>query len=57
MNRFLIFVVRAILSAFFAVLLTRFFYPDAHWVFTVGLGIFLLGMAHVTEYLRKRKTG
>ncbi|MBU0994089.1 MAG: hypothetical protein KJ737_16475 [Proteobacteria bacterium] len=55
MNRFIIFFVRAILGAFFAVLLTRFFYPDTNPVYVAGLGVFMVCMAYFFEYLRKNK--
>jgi hypothetical protein len=54
-NRFYIFLVRAVLGAVFAVMLSRFFYPDANLVYIVGLGIFLVGMAYLSEYIRTRK--
>jgi hypothetical protein len=47
---------RAILGAVFAVILTRFFYPDANPVYVAGLGIFMVGMAYVLEYWRKAKS-
>lgn len=56
MNRFIIFVMRAILAAAFAVFLIRFFYPKADIVHVAGLGIFLMGMAYFLEYLRNRKS-
>jgi len=48
---------RAVLSAMFAVLLTRFFYPGADLIYVVGLGVFLCGMAYVLDYFRNRKKG
>lgn len=54
MNRFYIFLIRAVLGAGFAVMLSRFFYPDATLFYVVGLGIFLVGMAYLFEYIRKR---
>ncbi|WP_319524748.1 hypothetical protein [uncultured Desulfosarcina sp.] len=55
MTRFHVFVIRAILGAGFAVLLTRMFYPDANLVYVAGLGIILVGLAYFAEYLRNRK--
>ena len=55
MNRFNIFIMRAILSAFFAVVLTRFFYGRVELHYVIGLGIFLMGMSYVTEYYRSKK--
>ncbi|MDF1593905.1 MAG: hypothetical protein P1P89_20540 [Desulfobacterales bacterium] len=55
MNRFYIFLIRAVLGAALALILMRFFYPAANPVFVAGLGIFMVGMAYVTEYFRNRK--
>ncbi|BBO74450.1 hypothetical protein DSCW_18670 [Desulfosarcina widdelii] len=55
MTRFHVFVIRAILGAGFAVLLSRMFYPDANLVYVAGLGIILVGLAYFAEYLRNRK--
>lgn len=52
MNRFYIFLIRAVLGAVFAVMLSRFFYPDARLSYVVGLGVFLVGMAYLFEYIR-----
>jgi len=46
---------RAILSAFFAVILTRFFYGRVELLYVIGLGIFLMGMSYVTEHYRRKK--
>lgn len=54
-NRFYVFLIRAGLGAFFAVLLSRFFYPNANPAYMAGLGIFLVGMAYVMESMRKSK--
>jgi hypothetical protein len=50
-----IFVIRAVLGAVFAVILARFFYPDANIAYVAGLGIILVGLAYFAEYLRNRK--
>jgi len=55
MNRFNIFIMRAILAAFFAVILTRFFYGRVELLYVAGLAIFLMGMSYVTEYYRRKK--
>ncbi|MBW2319236.1 MAG: hypothetical protein JRF24_11300 [Deltaproteobacteria bacterium] len=52
MNKLVVFVIRLILGAIFAVILTRFFYPKAGIVFIVGAGIALVGLAYITEYVR-----
>jgi len=53
---FNVFVVRAILGIVFAVVLSRFFYPETKIVYVIGLAVFLIGMAYFFEYLRKNKT-
>jgi len=55
MNRFNIFIMRAVLGAFFAVILTRFFYGRVAPFYVAGLAIFLIGMSYVTEYYRSKK--
>ncbi len=55
MNRVYIFLIRAVLGVVFAVMLSRFFYPDASLFYVVGLGVFLVGMAYLSEYFRIRK--
>jgi len=55
MNRFNIFIMRAILAAFFSVVITRFFYGRVALLYVVGLTIFLMGMSYVTEYYRSKK--
>ena len=55
MNSFHIFVIRAILGAMFAVILSRMFYPEANIIYVAGLGIILVGLAYFAEYLRHRK--
>lgn len=56
MTKFYIFLLRAFVGAAFAVVLTRFFYPDAAPVHIIGLGIILVGIAYFAEYLRRRKS-
>jgi hypothetical protein len=56
MGRFYVFIIRAVFGAVFAVVLTRIFYPKTNFVYVVGLGVFLVGMAYLTEYFRKRKS-
>lgn len=56
MNKFNIFIMRAVLGAVFAVFLTRFFYGKVNTVYVVGLGIFLVGVAYLLEYLRNKRT-
>jgi len=55
LDRFHIFVVRAILGVVFAVVLSRFFYPETRMIYVIALGIFLVGMAYFFEYIRENK--
>ena len=55
MTQFYIFIIRAILGAGFAVLLSRMFYPGANVIYVAGLGIILVGLAYFAEYLRNRR--
>lgn len=56
MNQTYIFIIRAALGAFFAVLISRIFFPDANPAYMAGLGIFLVGMAYVLEAIRASKS-
>jgi len=53
MTRFYVFIIRIILGAAFAVLLSRFFYPDWKIIYVAGLGAFLVTVAYILEYWRK----
>jgi hypothetical protein len=55
MAPFQIFVIRAIIGAGFAVLLIRIFYGKVQIVYAAGLAVFLVGMAYVMEYFRKKR--
>ncbi|MBE9530479.1 MAG: hypothetical protein IMF00_04335 [Proteobacteria bacterium] len=55
MVQFNIFIIRAVFGAVFAVVLTRMFYGKVEIVYVAGLAVFLVGMAYVLEYFRKRK--
>jgi hypothetical protein len=52
---FQIFIIRVILGAFFAVVLSRFFYPEANIAYVAGLGVILVALAYFAEYLRNRR--
>jgi len=54
-NRFYVFLIRAVVGAALAVILMRFFFPGANPALVAGLGIFMVGMAYVTEYFRSRR--
>ncbi|HSQ84404.1 MAG TPA: hypothetical protein VLM43_06720 [Desulfobacterales bacterium] len=56
-NQFNIFIIRAVFGAVFAVVLTRMFYGKVAIVYVVGLAVFLVGMAYVMEYFRKKRKG
>jgi uncharacterized membrane protein HdeD (DUF308 family) len=48
------FVIRGVLSLLFAVLISRFFFPNGGIPAVLGLAVVLLGLAYCLEYLRKR---
>ena len=56
-NQFNIFIIRAVFGAVFAVVLTRMFYGKVAIVYVVGLAVFLVGMAYLIEYFRKKRKG
>jgi hypothetical protein len=49
------FVIRAILALFFAVIITRFFYGRVEPLYIAGLAILMVGLAYFAEFLRHRK--
>ncbi|MFO7643736.1 MAG: hypothetical protein R6W95_05060 [Desulfosarcina sp.] len=55
MTPFHVFIIRALLGAVFAVILSRMFYPEANVIYVAGLGLILVGLAYFVEYLRNRK--
>ncbi len=56
LNQFQIFIIRAVIGAVFAVVLTRMFYGRVHLAYVVGLAIIMVGLAYFAEYLRHRKS-
>ncbi len=51
--------VRSILGAALAVMLMRIFHPNAHIIYTILLGVFLIGIAYFSNYkksISKKKT-
>ncbi len=52
MKHFYVFVLRAILSAAFAVLLARMFFHDTDPVRIAVLGLFMFAAAYLAKYLR-----
>ena len=57
MGSFQMFVIRLILSMMFAVLACRIFFQGTPLISVFGLGIILLGLAYLFEYVRKRDKG
>lgn len=55
MTQFNIFIIRAVIGAVVAVVLTRMFYGKVEIVYVAGLAVFLVGMAYVMEYFRKKR--
>jgi len=55
LNQFQIFILRAVIGAVFAVVLTRMFYGRVHIAYVVGLAIIMVGLAYFAEYLRQRR--
>ena len=55
MTRFHFVVIRAILSVFFAVIITRFFRGEIDPYYVAGLAIILFALAYFSEYLRHRR--
>ena len=55
MNQLQIFAVRAIMGLIFAVILTKFFRPEAGLPYMIGLWVVLVGLAYFTGYLRDRR--
>ena len=50
-------IIRAIVGIVFGCLLIRIFYSGAPVVTGLGLGIVLVGLAYLFDYLRNRKSG
>jgi len=55
-NKFLVFIIRAILGSVFAVVISRMFRPEAGPAFIVGLGIILVSITYLMEYFRIKKS-
>jgi hypothetical protein len=49
-----VFIIRAIMGVFFGIILSKFFYPKAPLVFIIGLCVALVGLAYLSQYLRRR---
>jgi len=55
-TQFNIFIIRAVIGAVVAVVLTRMFYGKVEIVYVAGLAVFLVGMAYVMEYFRRKRS-
>lgn len=55
MSRFYIFIIRAVLGIVIAVFLVRMFYGSVDFIYVSGLAVFMVGLAYVLEYWRKKK--
>jgi hypothetical protein len=55
LTRYQILAIRAVLGIVFAVVLLRFFYPRAGIAYAIGLAVFLVGMAYITEAWRRKR--
>ncbi len=55
MTKLMIFIIRALMGAFFAFFLTRIFFPEATWTTIAEVGILLVFLAYVFDYLRGRR--
>ena len=56
MTQFNIFFIRAVIGTVVAVVLTRMFYGKIEIVYVAGLAVFLVGMAYIMEYFRKKRS-
>ncbi len=55
MKKIYIFIMRAIIGGAFGVVLIRAFYPDKNIFYAAGLGIFMVMLAYLLEYLRMNR--
>ena len=55
MNQFQMFVIRAVIGLFVAVVITRMFTGRIYIPYIAGLTIILVGLAYFSEYLRQRR--
>ncbi len=55
LNQFQIFLIRAIIGLFVAVVITRMFTGEIIIPYIVGLATILVGLAYFSEYLRQRR--
>jgi uncharacterized membrane protein HdeD (DUF308 family) len=55
LNQFQIFIIRAVIGAVIAVILTKAFTGKIHIPYIFGLVIIMVGLAYFSEYLRHRR--
>ena len=55
MNQFQIFIIRAVIGAVIAVILTRAFTGKIYIPYILGLAIIMVGLAYFSEYLRHHR--
>ena len=56
LNEFQMFIIRAVIGLFVAVVITKMFTGRIHIPYVVGLAIIMVGLAYFSEYLRNRKS-
>jgi cytochrome c biogenesis protein CcdA len=56
LNQFQIFLIRVIIGAGLAVVITRMYYGRVHIGYVAGLAVIMVGLAYFAEFLRKRKS-
>ena len=56
MNRLNILAMRIVLGAVIAVVMSRFFFPNASLIYAAGLGVFLVTMAYLFESLHNARS-
>jgi hypothetical protein len=52
-TRLTVFIIRALLSVIFGILLTRIFRPEASTAFIIGLSAALVALSYLSTYLRQ----
>jgi len=55
LNQFQIFLIRAVIGAVLAVVITRMYYGRVHIGYVAGLAVIMVGLAYFAEFLRKRR--
>ena len=56
MTQFHIFVIRLIIGAVVAVVITRAFFGEIEIIYVAGLAVILIGLAYFAEWLRNRRS-